>query len=131
MISAKVAPLTFSGLEAEAGLSAALGMSRAEVIAAIRDSGMKGRGGAGFPTGVKWNLAASVQDDEKYVICNADEGEPGTFKDRVHPDGIMRDLDLSRGMTIAGLCHRRAPRALMYLRAEYTYLAAGARSDAR
>jgi NADH:ubiquinone oxidoreductase subunit F (NADH-binding) len=43
---------------------------------------MKGRGGAGFPTGVKWNLAAAAQGAAKYVVCNADEGEPGTFKDR-------------------------------------------------
>jgi NADH:ubiquinone oxidoreductase subunit F (NADH-binding) len=53
------------------------------VLDEIRDSGIRGRGGAGFPTGVKWNLAAAAQGEKKYVVCNADEGEPGTFKDRV------------------------------------------------
>lgn len=111
--------ITFAGIEADKGLKAALGMERAEVISVIRDSGMKGRGGAGFPTGVKWNLAAGVQDDEKYVVCNADEGEPGTFKDRVilseWPDLVFE------GMTIAGYAIG-AIEGILYLRGEYTYL---------
>lgn len=114
--------LTFASIAPEAGLKAALGMSRANVIKAISDSGMKGRGGAGFPTGVKWNLAAAVQDDYKFVVCNADEGEPGTFKDRV----LLKEYaDLVfEGMTIAGYAIG-AVEGIMYLRAEYTYLLAG------
>ena len=75
--------MTLATVEADSGLAAALKMDRAGVIWEIRNSGMKGRGGAGFPTGIKWNLAAGAQSDQKFVVCNADEGEPGTFKDRV------------------------------------------------
>jgi [NiFe] hydrogenase diaphorase moiety large subunit len=78
-------PMTLATIEAERGLAAALAMTPDEVVAAVRDSGMKGRGGAGFPTGRKWQLAAQAPapDGARYVVCNADEGEPGTFKDRV------------------------------------------------
>ena len=94
-------------------------LDRAGVIGVIRESGMKGRGGAGFPTGVKWNLAAAAQSDKKYVVCNADEGEPGTFKDRV----ILNDwADLVfEGMTIAGYAIG-ADEGIVYLRGEYEYL---------
>ncbi|MBN1436675.1 MAG: SLBB domain-containing protein [Sedimentisphaerales bacterium] len=106
-------------IEADAGLKAALQQSRIDVIGIIRDSGMKGRGGAGFPTGVKWNLAAGVHSDKKYVVCNADEGEPGTFKDRV----IMSDWPdlVFEGMTIAAYAIG-ADEGIVYLRGEYTYL---------
>ncbi len=57
-----------------AGLEKALTMEPADVVYAVRDSGIKGRGGAGFPTGVKWNLAGAASADQKYVLCNADEG---------------------------------------------------------
>jgi len=89
------------------------------VVAEISKSGLKGRGGAGFPTGVKWNLAAGVKADKKFVICNADEGEPGTFKDRV----ILSDYaDLVfEGMTIGGYVIG-ADTGIVYLRGEYTYL---------
>ncbi len=111
--------LTFSSLEAEAGLKKALGMGRGDVIGEISASGLKGRGGAGFPTGVKWNIAAAAKSDAKYVICNADEGEPGTFKDRLilsdHADLVFE------GMTIAGFAIGAAE-GIVYLRAEYTYL---------
>ena len=53
-----------------------------DIIKDLLDSGLRGRGGAGFPTGMKWKFAMDQPGDEKYVICNADEGEPGTFKDR-------------------------------------------------
>ena len=53
-----------------------------EIILDVIDSGLRGRGGAGFPTGLKWKFAKNEESDQKYVICNADEGEPGTFKDR-------------------------------------------------
>jgi [NiFe] hydrogenase diaphorase moiety large subunit len=85
----------------------------------MRNSGLKGRGGAGFPTGMKWNFAASAKADEKFVICNADEGEPGTFKDRIilqeHADLVFE------GMTIAGKAIG-AKEGILFLRGEYTYL---------
>jgi len=111
--------LTFDSQEPDDGLKAALSKSRVDIITEITASGLKGRGGAGFPTGVKWNLAAAAHADQKFVICNADEGEPGTFKDRV----ILTDYaDLVfEGMTIAGLAIG-ADKGLVYLRGEYTYL---------
>ena len=105
--------------QAEAGLERAIAMERAEIIAEMKASGLKGRGGAGFPTGVKWNLAAAAQDDVKYVVCNADEGEPGTFKDRAL---LMEYADLVfEGMTIAGLAIGAAS-GILYLRGEYRYM---------
>jgi len=94
-------------------------MKRSEIIAEVSASGLKGRGGAGFPTGVKWNLAAAAQAEQKYIICNADEGEPGTFKDRV----LLSDFaDLVfEGLTIGGLAIG-ADKGVVYLRGEYTYL---------
>jgi len=117
--SAHEGPLTFARMEPEAGLQAALRKSRADVIAEISRSGLKGRGGAGFPTGVKWNLAAAARGERKFVVCNADEGEPGTFKDRV----ILSDYaDLvCEGMTIAGYAIG-ARQGIIYLRGEYAYL---------
>ena len=58
-----------------------------DVISLLKESGLKGRGGAGFPTGLKWSFVASTDSDKKYVICNADESEPGTFKDRLILEG--------------------------------------------
>lgn len=111
--------LVFKDVPAGEGLKKALGMNRADIIAQITESGLKGRGGAGFPTGVKWNLAAAAQGQAKFVVCNADEGEPGTFKDRV----LLTDYaDLVfEGMTLAGFAIR-AQEGIMYLRGEYTYL---------
>ena len=63
-------------------LDAAVKMKPEDIVEQIMESGLKGRGGAGFPTGLKWKFAAEQKSDVKYVICNADEGEPGTFKDR-------------------------------------------------
>ncbi len=110
---------TFSSMKAEAGLNKALGMPRPDILAEISASGLKGRGGAGFPTGVKWNFAASAKADRKYIICNADEGEPGTFKDRV----ILQEYaDLVfEGMTIAAKAVG-AKEGILFLRGEYTYL---------
>ena len=114
--------LTFNEFGDGAGLRAAIGKSRADIIAEVNASGIKGRGGAGFPVGVKWNLCAAARSDRKYVVCNADEGEPGTFKDRVilmeHPDLVFE------GMTIAGLAIGAAE-GILYLRAEYTYMVKG------
>ncbi len=114
--------MTLATIEAGAGLSAALAEDRARVIGAVRDSDLRGRGGAGFPTGVKWNLAAAAQSPRKRVVCNADEGEPGTFKDRVilteWPDLVFE------GMTIGGYAIG-AEEGIVYLRGEYTYLRQG------
>ncbi len=84
-------------------------------------SGLCGRGGAGFPTGKKWRLAASVQSAVHYMICNADEGEPGTFKDRV----VLTEFAerVFEGMTVAAYAIG-AREGIFYLRAEYTYLLA-------
>jgi len=111
--------LTFASIDGDAGLKAALAMKRADIIDTVADSGMKGRGGAGFPTGMKWNFAGAQKGDRKYVICNADEGEPGTFKDRV----ILTEFaDLVfAGMTIAGRAIG-AKEGIVYLRGEYSYL---------
>jgi len=112
-------PMTLASIEAEAGLGTAIEAGPARVIEVIRESGMKGRGGAGFPTGLKWELAAAAPGERRYVVCNADEGEPGTFKDRVilseWPDLVFE------GMTIAGYAIG-AEEGVVYLRAEYTYL---------
>ncbi len=114
-------PILFGGVTAGEGLKKALAMSRSEIISEVRASGLKGRGGAGFPTGVKWNLAAAALGQRKFVVCNADEGEPGTFKDRV----LLSDYaDLVfEGMTIAGLAIG-ARQGIVYLRGEYRYLLA-------
>ncbi|MFA4964337.1 MAG: NADH-ubiquinone oxidoreductase-F iron-sulfur binding region domain-containing protein [Thermoleophilia bacterium] len=111
--------LTFASIDGDAGLKAALAMTRPDIIDTVSDSGMKGRGGAGFPTALKWNFAGSEKGDVKFIICNADEGEPGTFKDRVilseFPDLVFA------GMTIAARAVG-ATMGIVYLRGEYTYL---------
>lgn len=111
--------LTFASIESNSGLRRAVEMKRIDIIGEISRSKIRGRGGAGFPTGTKWNLAAAAQSPSKYVVCNADEGEPGTFKDRV----ILQEFaDLVfEGMTIAGKAIQ-AREGIVYLRAEYTYL---------
>jgi [NiFe] hydrogenase diaphorase moiety large subunit len=111
--------VTFKAVPLGVGLKNALARSRSEVIAEVSASKLKGRGGAGFPTGVKWNLAAAAQSDAKYVICNADEGEPGTFKDRVI---LTECADLViEGMTIAAWAIGSSE-GILYLRGEYAYL---------
>lgn len=95
-------------------------MSPESVVAAVKASGLRGRGGAGFPCGVKWELAAKSQAQEKYLICNADEGEMGTFKDRYL---LQNDpFSLIEGMAIAAFAIG-ASKAFIYLRGEYRYLA--------
>jgi len=113
--------MTFSKVESGTGLRKALNLSPGEIIQLITDSGLKGRGGAGFPTDLKWKLAANVKDDLKYVVCNADEGEPGTFKDRVILT-FFGEL-MFEGMTIGGRAIG-ASKGIIYLRGEYTYLRA-------
>ena len=97
----------------------ALKMGSAEVIEEIKSSGLVGRGGAAFPTGVKWAGAADADGDVKYVICNADESEPGTFKDRI----LLRDdpHSIIEGMLIAAFS-AGASIGYIYLRGEYPYI---------
>ena len=111
--------IIFIDMEPNSGLVSALAKTRTEVIAEVRNSGLRGRGGAGFPTGVKWNLAAAAESDRKFVVCNADEGEPGTFKDRV----LLSEYtdDLLEGIIIAGYAIG-ADTGILYLRGEYEYL---------
>jgi len=97
-------------------LRIAFGMRPADVIDEVKRSGLRGRGGAGFPTGVKWGFAAMDSKTPKYLICNADEGEPGTFKDRII---LERDPHLLiEGMIIAGYAIG-AEWGYIYLRGEY------------
>ena len=94
-------------------------MTPEAVIEEIKASGLRGRGGAGFPTGLKWELTRKAQGDEKYVICNADEGEVGTFKDRYIMEGDP--FTLVEAMAIAGYAIG-SNRGYIYLRGEYHYL---------
>jgi [NiFe] hydrogenase diaphorase moiety large subunit len=103
------------------GLKKALGMSPVEVINEIKTSRLRGRGGAGFPTGMKWEFTRKAKGDQRFILCNADEGEPGTFKDRV----ILTERAelLFEGMCTAGYAVG-ADTGVLYLRAEYAYLRA-------
>jgi NADH:ubiquinone oxidoreductase subunit F (NADH-binding) len=100
-------------------LKKALKLTGEQLIGEIKASGLRGRGGAGFPCGLKWELARKAPGDEKYVICNADEGEVGTFKDRY----ILENdpFSLIEGIAIAGYAIG-AKKAYIYLRAEYHFL---------
>ncbi len=91
-------------------------MTPAEVIAEVKKSGLRGRGGAGFPTGTKWGFVASAAGDQKYVVCNADESEPGTFKDRVVIEGDPHTI--LEAMAIAGYAVG-ATEGYIYVRGEY------------
>jgi [NiFe] hydrogenase diaphorase moiety large subunit len=103
-------------------LAAALARGPEGVLAELKRSNLRGRGGAGFATGTKWELCRQAPGAEHVVVCNADEGEPGTFKDRVllsrHADAVFE------GMTVAALAIG-ARRGLMYLRGEYRFLLEG------
>ncbi len=98
------------------GLEAALRTDAEGVVAAVRESGLRGRGGAGFPAGIKWNTVMLAEADQKYVVCNADEGDSGTFADRMMMEGDP--FNLIEGMTIAGIA-TGATRGYIYLRSEY------------
>ena len=100
------------------GLEKALAMEPAEIIAEVTESGLRGRGGAGFPTGIKWKTVAGAEGEEKYICCNADEGDSGTFADRMIMEGDP--LVLIEGMIIAGMA-TGAARGLIYLRSEYPH----------
>ncbi|BAL81322.1 NADH-quinone oxidoreductase subunit NuoF [Caldisericum exile] len=91
-------------------------MTREEVIKVVKDSGLRGRGGAGFPTGLKWELAYKQKSDTKYIICNADEGDPGAYMDRSILEGDPHSV--LEGMAIAGYAVQ-AQKGYIYIRAEY------------
>jgi formate dehydrogenase iron-sulfur subunit len=101
-----------------AGLERALAMSASEIVAEVKESGLRGRGGAGFPTGIKWRTVLDATADQKYIVCNADEGDSGTFADRMLMEGDP--LSLIEGMTIAGIAVG-ATKGFIYIRSEYPH----------
>ncbi len=103
----------FGGLS---GLQKALAIPAAEIVAQITDSGLRGRGGAGFPAGIKWRTVLQTSSDQKYVCCNADEGDSGTFADRILIEGDP--FTLIEGMVIAAIAVG-ATKGFVYLRSEY------------
>ncbi|OYU47084.1 MAG: formate dehydrogenase [Rhizobiales bacterium PAR1] len=100
------------------GLEAALRLSGAAVVEAVRASGLRGRGGAGFPTGIKWKTVLDAEAEQKYIVCNADEGDSGTFADRMLMEGDP--FLLIEGMAIAGLAVG-ATKGFIYIRSEYPH----------
>ncbi len=100
------------------GLKNALAMSGADIVKQVTDSGLRGRGGAAFPTGIKWNTVLNTPSEQKYIICNADEGDSGTYSDRMVMEGDP--FVLIEGMTIAGIAVG-ATQGYIYLRVEYPH----------
>lgn len=100
------------------GLKNALAMTGADIVKHVTDSGLRGRGGAAFPTGIKWNTVLNTASEQKYVICNADEGDSGTYSDRMIMEGDP--FVLIEGMTIAGIAVGAA-QGYIYLRCEYPH----------
>ncbi|HEY5469434.1 MAG TPA: NADH-ubiquinone oxidoreductase-F iron-sulfur binding region domain-containing protein [Bacteroidales bacterium] len=111
--------LIFEKIDNREVLAKAFKMSKDEIIKEMLDSGLKGRGGAGFPTGMKWKFTADEKNPDKYIVCNADEGEPGTFKDREILERASNKVH--GGMAIAGKAIG-AKKGIVYLRGEYRYL---------
>ncbi len=115
----RTGPLVFAPVEPGKAIANALALTPQEVIRDAKASRLRGRGGAGFPTGMKWDFTRNAAGPVKTVICNADEGEPGTFKDRVI---LTERADLVfEGMTVAGYAIG-ATQGILYLRGEYAYL---------
>ena len=115
----RIDPLSLEDYRAHGGyrgLANAVKMSGEAIVAAVTESGLRGRGGAAFPTGIKWKTVLGTEAAQKYVVCNADEGDSGTFADRM----IMESdpFVLIEGMTIAGLAVG-ATRGIVYIRCEY------------
>ena len=115
----RTGPVLFSEYVKGSAVRKVLEMEREDILFEIKDSGLKGRGGAGFPVSTKWMISAAANAEKKFVVCNADEGEPGTFKDRVllmeYPELVFE------GMIIAGYTIG-AEEGIVYLRAEYSYM---------
>ncbi|SCK24330.1 NADH-quinone oxidoreductase subunit NuoF [Vogesella sp. LIG4] len=117
-------PLSLDDYQAHegfAGLRNALALQGSDIVQAVLDSGLRGRGGAAFPAGIKWRTVAQAQAAQKYVVCNADEGDSGTFSDRM----VLEDdpYMLIEGMTIAGLAVG-ATEGYIYIRSEYPHAVA-------
>ncbi|MFC4527220.1 formate dehydrogenase [Dyella halodurans] len=100
------------------GLANALRMSGIDIVQSVLDAGLRGRGGAAFPAGIKWKTCLDAPPGQKYIVCNADEGDSGTFSDRMIMEGDP--FVLIEGMTIAGLAVG-ATRGYIYLRVEYPH----------
>lgn len=98
------------------GLERARGITKAGIVAEVTESGLRGRGGAGFPTGIKWKTVSEAPGDQKYIVCNADEGDSATFADRMLMEGDP--FTLIEGMAIAGLACG-ATKGFVYIRSEY------------
>lgn len=116
-----VDPLSLDDYRAHGGLKGlqrALGMTPAAVVEEVVESGLRGRGGAGFPTGVKWRTVAQTSAAQKYIVCNADEGDSGTFADRMIMEGDP--FVLIEGMIIAGIA-TGATKGYVYIRSEYPH----------
>jgi len=112
-------PLSLSDYEAHGGLEGlrrAQAMDKAAIVAEVTESGLRGRGGAGFPTGIKWKTVSEAPGARKYIVCNADEGDSATFADRMLMEGDP--FTLIEGMAIAGLACG-ADKGFVYLRSEY------------
>jgi formate dehydrogenase iron-sulfur subunit len=103
------------------GLTKALAMSGGEIVKEVTDSGLRGRGGAGFPAGIKWKTVLEAKAPPKYVCCNADEGDSGTFADRMLMEGDP--FTLIEGMVIAGIA-TGAEKGFIYIRSEYPHATA-------
>ncbi|MBN2311806.1 MAG: NAD(P)H-dependent oxidoreductase subunit E [Candidatus Hydrogenedentes bacterium] len=112
-------PVVFAPMERGAAIRKAVNMTADDVINELNRARVRGRGGAGFPTAMKWDFCRKAEADAHYVVCNGDEGEPGTFKDRVI---LTEQADLLfEGMTVAGYAIG-AQEGFLYLRGEYEYL---------
>jgi formate dehydrogenase iron-sulfur subunit len=112
-------PLNLDDYQAHGGLTGlrrAAAMTQDDIVAEVTASGLRGRGGAGFPTGIKWKTVSDAKADQKYIVCNADEGDSGTFADRMIMEGDP--FSLIEGMAIAGL-GVGATKGYVYLRSEY------------
>ena len=111
----------FEAYEGFAGLRRALTLSAPEVVQQVQDSGLRGRGGAAFPAGIKWRTVAAAEASQKYIVCNADEGDSGTYSDRMTLEGDP--FMLIEGMTIAALA-TGATQGYIYIRSEYPHAVA-------
>jgi len=114
-------PISMEDYEAHGGLTGlrrALEMAPAAIVQAVTDSGLRGRGGAGFPTGIKWKTVLATESAQKYIVCNADEGDSGTFSDRMIMEGDP--FALIEGMAIAGVAVG-ATKGYVYIRSEYPH----------
>ncbi|MER8769885.1 NADH-quinone oxidoreductase subunit NuoF [Mesorhizobium sp. M0960] len=117
-------PLSLDHYKAHGGLNGlqnAVAMTPADIVKQVTESGLRGRGGAGFPTGIKWKTVLDTSADRKYIVCNADEGDSGTFADRMIMEGDP--FVLIEGMAIAGIA-TGATKGFIYIRSEYPHAVA-------